>query len=121
MESISIYSMEGLKEGLQIRNDKEVCDIIEISKNPAVKIKEYRDTWLKSVTGKESGIDLSSLTESQKMSYGNYNVALSVRAVLDRGAWKSNEEKARIFIDSHKLYDYVCKELKVNAYQSEKQ
>ena len=49
------------------------------------------------------------------MSYGNYNVALSVRAVLDRGTWKSNEEKARIFIDSHKLYDYVCKELKANA------
>ena len=51
------YSMEGLKEGLQIRNDKEVWNIIEISKNPADKIKEYRDTWLKSVTDKESGIE----------------------------------------------------------------
>lgn len=106
------WIMDYMSTTTQFRTKEEADHIIEISQHEAEDIMAMRDKLAQTLAGKEHVFIDTDLTESQKRRVGNYNVALGVREVLDRGAWKNETEKARMFMQNHILFDYVCKNLK---------
>lgn len=106
------WIMDYMSTATQIRTKREAVHIIEISHHEAKDIMAMRDNLAQTLAGKKHVFIDTDLTESQKRRVGNYNIALGVREVLDRGGWKDETEKARMFMQNHILFDYVCKSLK---------
>lgn len=106
------WIMDYMSTATQFRTKEEAEHIIEISHHEAKDIMSMRDKLAQMLAGKEHVFIDTDLTESQKRRLGNYNIAFSIRIVLDRGAWNDEAEKARMFMQNHILFDYVCKSLK---------